>query len=328
MQLPSVCSCARMLSLVAALSMFALTVEVASSPAGAETATKEKSIGVYQLRIVKDDDEFPEIYRFEIRRGDQVLVEYKSEPGGVLDFPEWAPPDAADITGSGQPEVVIQDWSMGAHCCLTALVYQLGPTPTLVAKIEARDNENIRFEQRPSLGWIGRYYDWTFMYWNAGSPQSPGVPIAVTYRGGGFHLVPDLMRTPRWSRELMDQAVDSVRSDFADCSRGDSCLPPALWAVMLSLVYSGHLDQAREFFERAWPMQPGKGWKHAYWEQKSYAASPDGRQQFWTEFMAQLAYSPYWADLQAMNNLPPLPGQLDRMPQMAAFWLGLSDKYP
>ncbi|MBV8535854.1 MAG: hypothetical protein JO128_09690 [Alphaproteobacteria bacterium] len=289
---------------------------------------QQKTVAGYRIRIVGDSEsDAPDAYRVEIRRGNRLLLQQDAGSWGRFSFPKWVPPDGADIIGRGRPQLVIEQ-DTGGHCCRAWLIYELGPGPELVAQLEGRFNESVQFEQRPGLGWIAHLYDTIFMYWNAGSPQSPWAPITVTYRDQGFHLVPELMRTPRWSAKLIDQAVDSVRSDFAYCSRGDSCLPSSLWAVMLSLVYSGHLDQAQEFFERAWPMQPDKGWKHAYWEQKSYAASPEGRQQFWTEFMAQLAYSPYWADVQAMNALPPLPGQLDRLPDMAACWLGVSDKCP
>jgi hypothetical protein len=313
----------------ATLSAFALAVGLALAPAWAETSVQEKTIGAYRIRIIGDRDSYdaPDGYRLEIRSGDRLMLQQNAGHWIRLEFPNWAPPDGTDIIGHGQPDLVVEE-DTGGHCCRAWLIYELGPIPELVAQLDVRFNESVQFERRPGLGWVARLYDTIFMYWNAGSPQSPWVPISVTYRHGGFHLVPELMRTPLWSRELIDQAVDIVRSDFAYCARGDSCLPSPLWAVMLSLTYSGHLAQAQEFFERAWPMQPGKGWKHDYQERKSYPASPEGRQQFWNEFIAQLAYSPFWADLQAMNDMPPIPGQLDRMPDMAAFWLGLRDKYP
>ena len=318
----------RTLSLRSATLVALATVVGVVSSAWAETSVHEKTIGAYRIRIAGDpDSDAPDAYRLEIRRGHRLMLTRNAGSWGRVRFPDGAP-DGADLTGRGQPDLVVEE-DTGGQCCRTWLVYELGPTPKLVAQIDGRFSENVRFEQRPDRSWVAHLSDTIFLSWNAGMPQSPWVPISVAYRGGGFHLVPELMRTPPWSPNLIDQAVDIVRSDFADCAAGDLCLPSTLWAVMLSLVYSGHLDQAQEFLERAWPLQPGKVWRYdEFKDQPSYAASPEGRQLFWSDFMAQLANSPYWADLQAMNALPPLPGQLDHMPQMAAFWLGLSDKYP
>ncbi len=329
MRLSSVCFRARMLSLSVTLSAIILAVGVILSPAWAETSVQEKTIGAYRIRIVGDrDSNTPDAYRLEIRRGNRLMLKQDAGREHRLAFPDWAPPDTADLTGRGHPDLVVEK-DTGGQCCRTVLIYELGSTPKLIAKIDARSSESVRFEQRPGLGWIARLYDTIFVLWNAGFPQSPWVPISLAYRDGGFHLVPDLMRTPPWSPKLIDQAVDIVRSDFADCARGDACLPSSLWAVMLSLVYSGHPDQAQEFLAHAWPLQPDKVWRYDnFKDQPSYAASSEGRQKFWNEFRAQLAHSPYWADLKAMNALPPLPGQLDEMPNMAAFWLGLSKKYP
>lgn len=312
----------RMLSLGSALlALLAIGVGVTSS-VHAETTVQEKTVGGYRIRMLSDEDRAPHAFRLEIWRDGRLVLARNAGSAEHLELPDWAPPDAADLTGRGRPDLVVEE-DTGGQCCRTALIYELGPTAKLVAKIDAQENERIDFEHRPDLGWVARLNDWTFMSWNTGFVSSPTTPIAIAYRGGEFHLVPELMRTPPWSPKLIDQAVYIVRSDFAYCARGDSCLPPPLWAVMLSLVYSGHLDQAQQFLERAWPMQPGKAWKQDYLEQQSYPASEAGRQKFWHQFMAQVANSPYWADLHAMNKLPPLPGTLDRMPDMPASWLGL-----
>ena len=294
-----------------------------TSAARADTLVNEKTVAGYRIRMLSDEDRAPHAFRLEIWRDGRLVLARNAGPEEHLELPDWAPPDGADLTGRGQPDLVVEE-DTGGQCCRTALIYELGPTtPMLVAKIDAQENERIDFEHRPDLGWVARLDDWTFMLWNTGSPQSPGVPISLAYRGGGLHVVPELMRTPPWSPKLIDRAVDVVRSDFAHCARGDHCLPSPLWAVMLSLTYSGHLGQAQAFLERAWPMQPGKIWKDDL-DQAPYAASEAGRQKFWYQFMAQVANSPYWADLHAMNKLPALPGTLDRMPDMPALWLGLA----
>jgi hypothetical protein len=88
------------------------------------------------------------------------------------------------------------------------------------------------------------------------------------------------------NEELEKQAQEIL----ADPAWSEGHPPGKLWAYMLDLIYSGHADLVRQFFETAWP------------------AGVEGQELFWNEFHAQLATSPYWEDLGRFPAAPPAVG--------------------
>ncbi len=62
---------------------------------------------------------------------------------------------------------------------------------------------------------------------------------------------------------------------------------PDLWGTMLDLIYSGHANEAWKFLDDAWPTKV------------------HGKENFEREFRAQLAKSPYWSAVEAMNAAKP-----------------------
>src|SRR5260370_33372137 len=69
----------------------------------------------------------------ENKPGFRQKAEYKGEQFfiGTMDDKD---PDAAivkmgaDITGAGQPDLVVSEWSGGANCCLTIHIFEIGST--------------------------------------------------------------------------------------------------------------------------------------------------------------------------------------------------------
>lgn len=74
----------------------------------------------------------------QIWRGNKKLAEHKAS-GGVWIFSldrqeqsfEIKPTDKVDVrdlTGDGIKDLIVQEWSGGAHCCYTFDIYSLGPS--------------------------------------------------------------------------------------------------------------------------------------------------------------------------------------------------------
>ena len=69
---------------------------------------------------------------------------------------------------------------------------------------------------------------------------------------------------------------------------------PQLWGTMLDLIYSGHEEGAWKFLDTAWP------------------SKVRGKDVFARDFRAQLAKSPYWPAVKAMNSEKPLDGKTEQ----------------
>jgi hypothetical protein len=186
-----------------------------------------------------------------------------------------------DVTGAGYLDLIIQDYSGGAHCCFTYYVLELGPSGVRpLATIDA--GHGAAFEDLDDDGlpeFVGR--DWTFAYWNESFAGSPAPRVVMKWKNGRYVLAADLMRKPAPSAAELAQDAARVRTSVNDYARD---MPPStLWRQMLDLIYTGHESLAWEFFDSAWPEDlPGKD-------------------KFLADFKRELARSPYWPDVRALS---------------------------
>lgn len=203
----------------------------------------------------------------------------------LADHPEFLTPVGTDVTGDGTPDLVIGEWSGGAHCCYDFSVYELGKKFRFVDRIEAEDSYSAHFAD---LDQDGRYEfvarDWTFAYWHASFGFSAAPEIILRFRDGRFRLAGDLMRQPRTSKATWNDWLARVQRD-KNWQR-DEELPDDLLLshVLLDLIYAGQAQEAERFLEEAWPR--GRKGKPAYKQ----------------AFRRKLRESPYWNDLLALNG--------------------------
>jgi hypothetical protein len=212
-------------------------------------------------------------------------------------------PDAAqvkmgmDITGDGQPDLVVSEWLGGANCCLILHIFEIGPTFKKLATIDAEFGDAgphfVHLDKNPNAkGMALQIFDWNFANWNAAFADSPAPKIILSFSGDAYRMSPDLMRTPPPPAKDLDTAAAAVRS-YAPSAKGgawpDAKISPQLWGTMLDLIYAGHANEAWKFLDMAWPPKVR------------------GKDEFARDFRAQLAKSPYWPAVNAMQTPAPAP---------------------
>ncbi len=200
--------------------------------------------------------------------------EYENSPALFI-------PAGTDITGRGKPNVVVGEWSGGAHCCYIYHVFELGERVREVAAIDLQDSDDGHFAD---LDHDGIYelvgHDYTFAYWHTSFGGSPAPPIVLRFNGRSYGLALDLMRRPAPSDRTLRKMVAAIRAGW------ESEFPePLLWKTMLDLIYTGHPDLAWKVVSDSWGSNRGS------------------RKEFLREFCGQLANSPYFEQLR-----PSLPG--------------------
>jgi hypothetical protein len=187
-----------------------------------------------------------------------------------------------DITGKGEPDLVVSEWSGGAHCCFIFNVFEIGKKFKKIATLDAADSDQAHFEDiRGNKKLVFVANDWTFAYWNACFAGSPAPDIILEFKDDKYVLANDLMRKPSPTQKALNDKIIIIRKNDS-WKEGE---PPAeLWGYMLDLIYSGNAKVAWQFFDKAW--LPGVA----------------GKKEFMQSFQTQLEKSPYWTQIKKMNN--------------------------
>ena len=196
---------------------------------------------------------------------------------------ECATPIGMDITGEGQPNLVVSEYTGGAHCCFLIHIFEIGKKFRHIQTIDLEDSDTdfSNLDGDPALELPMN--DWTFAYWKTSFADSPAPEVILKYSGGQYQMAPKLMKKlPRRQAELIETAA-KIKSlpEWKDSAQK---IPPALWRELLNLIYTGNMAQAWKLFDLAWPEEMA------------------GKQEFLEEFKAQLATSPFWEQIQDMNK--------------------------
>ena len=234
----------------------------------------------YRILVTRDDKapwQSQEI--LEISRAGQVLHRQRSfefHLGGFDPSDEKQKELLAvgrDVTGNGVPDLVVSEYTGGAHCCFLAHVFELGREFRKVATLDARDGDLSHFEDLDgdgSLEFVTN--DFTFAYWRTSFADSPAPRVVLKYRDGAYRVAPELMRRPAPAAAELERRGREVREAPQWRARR---MPSALWTTMLDLIYEGHAETAWAFLNSSWPRTEAE------------------KEDFRREFLEQLRKSPY-----------------------------------
>jgi hypothetical protein len=217
--------------------------------------------------ILRRTSEFPEAFTL----GQHADSNYN--------FPAIA--NGTDLTGRGHPDMIVSEYSGGAHCCMTHYVFELEPQFKLLATLYDADDDMAHFRRAAD----GRYdyitADWTFAYWPDCFACSPSALVTLRWiddkNAGGFHLAFDKMQKPaptqaQWNRALSEAQKAAKNHDI-------NSIGTTMWQTVLNLIYSGHSDLAWKFVDSLGPKA----------QQKPLPTLSD--------FCSLLKKSLYWPDL-------------------------------
>lgn len=188
-----------------------------------------------------------------------------------------------DVTGDGVPEVLLSEWTGGAHCCFNLYICEVVPEVRVQCIPLAHGGAQfVQADQDPALELV--VPDWTLANWETSFAQSPAPHMVLKFDGDGWKPCAALMRQPspdvpeaselaaRWKRFVAPQGSPSDPVEVAP------------WGPLLDLIYTGHADQAWRLLEVAWP------------------GDQAGRRRFRSGLLHELRHSPAWAALCALNG--------------------------
>jgi len=190
-----------------------------------------------------------------------------------------------DITGDGEPNLVVYEYTGGAHCCHIYHVFQLGENLRFIGTLNGESDEGLSFYDDNEDG-IPEFWtcDSTFEYWKTGSAWSPKPWVALEYKNGQYRLSKRCMYDPHLSEKDIKVKADNARTNCFKTFEKYHEPDTMLWETMLELIYSCRGDLAKIYIDLAWPKQLS------------------GKKEFIKEFIQQLAESPYYDDLRRINQ--------------------------
>jgi len=278
------------------ISMTALLVAMqpaSNSPAKPPPLQRSATFDAYTANVYFDPSSNQKGAYFQILKDQKVIYRQQATANGerfVIGTLYDDDPDAAlvtmgkDITGQGQPDLLISEWKGGANCCLILHIFEIGTSFRKIADIDAEFGDQgphfVHLTKEPGLQI--QIYDWTFANWHSDFADSPAPRVILRYQDDGYRIAPGLMRTSGIASKELAARVESIKGASKDL-RGawpDAEIPPQLWGTMLDLMYSGHREAAWQFLDANWPKQV------------------KGMDRFRREFKEQLETSAYWKQLE------------------------------
>ena len=208
------------------------------------------------------------------------------------------PPDSVpmtagmDITGLGQPEMLVSEWSdRNAHCCLTFHVLRLGDSFKEIQSIPLYDADESSFVRREDVkGLVLNSYDYSaFAYFPFDFASSPAGHVLLSFQDGRFRLDLEHMKANAPTQDELDRCATRFKASPAWRYR-TAPQPMGLWYYATDLVYSGNASAAWDFLDKGWGGSGGSKLKYL------------------GEYKKRLAKSVYYPQLLALPASPASAG--------------------
>lgn len=176
-----------------------------------------------------------------------------------------------DINGDGIPDLIVEAYSGGAHCCWTYYIVQLGPNPRLLHKIENDRVVSFYRDKNTNKVYLSAE-DGVFDYFD-GFCHACSVFPEITLRFEGERIVDasaedvssydetivaNQKALGARDREILRSVTGEPREDDAEggpsaITRREPDRVARALAIVLAYLYSGREKQARLALKELWP---------------------------------------------------------------------------
>lgn len=147
-----------------------------------------------------------------------------------------------DITGKGISNLVISNWTGGAHCCHFLHIFELGKKLKKLVTVEANSSSvrlvDLDHDGFPEIEFLDGSIDYLF----ASFAGSPGGRVVLKFKNNQYEVATNLMRTSLLDQKQIEKLKMKLRSAFKNEKNPE--LPYEFLSSMMDLSYSGHFDLA------------------------------------------------------------------------------------
>jgi hypothetical protein len=168
-----------------------------------------------------------------------------------------------DVNGDGAPDVVLEGYSGGAHCCWTYYIVSLGDHPGLVRSFQ--NERGAGFERYKQSGKIEIYtmdggFDY-FAFLSHGETPFPSVYLQLDGKQfvdvSSSHLADYEEEIAGLEKHLTPKAVNQLRSvRKREQLTGDTDnrrTASYVLAIVFAYLYSGRETHAHQYLKKTWP---------------------------------------------------------------------------
>ncbi len=199
----------------------------------------EYLLGPYEVRLWRNtgDDSwgYDNIATISVDGEILVQVEMVSQLGELT---------GTDITGEGHPDVVIESYTGGAHCCFSTIVYDLGPTLTEVLHTP-ESNCSGGFEDLDGDSVLEFVTcDDLFSYAYCPYAGSPLVQVILQYEPDRGYVPASPRFAHLYAQTISTHAQMAVQSVPGEMGEWDHTNKCGVLPLMLDYLYTGQADRA------------------------------------------------------------------------------------
>ena len=262
-----------------------------------------RNVNGYQARILNQPGDSGNSYLVIQKAGRlrAVMREEMQITGGLYfsDDPKEAASKKAsalyrttpDKTGDGTPDVAVEFYSGGAHCCFEVTFIELGQHVRVLPTVDTGNDRLTPIARLPRGGLRFSAAEQAFCYWTINYAQSPQPGIIWEFNRND-QLMPrfDQMRKspPPLAKIKGDAALAKKKinlNPYISPEENFNDFEEPFWEEMLDLIYTGNEALAWRYFDLAWP------------------AKKVGKEKFLADFKEQLALTAY-GDYKKMPKPP------------------------
>ncbi|MBI4042483.1 MAG: hypothetical protein HY391_03295 [Deltaproteobacteria bacterium] len=184
------------------------------------------------------------------------------------------PHSGRDITGNGLPNLIVSNWTGGAHCCHFLQVFELGKKFKKLVTVEAHSSSvrlvDLDHDSFPEI----EFWDGSIDYLFASFAGSPPARVVLKFQKDHYEIATHLMKKPAPTAKQMQKIKERIRAAFEKEDSPD--LPYDFLNLMMDLSYTGHFELALKMADEIWPK-----------------TKPD-LSKFKEDFTKALQETPYW----------------------------------
>ena len=208
------------------------------------------------LRVVATDG----TVAFERRDAGVVAFEQRAGPGWRADLVDVAPGD--DLTDDGVPNLLVEAYSGGAHCCFSYALLALGDQVEVLWEGFLADAGAVAVDLRGDGAVQLMSADMSFAYTFCSFAETPAPAVVLALEPDGVRVAnlehPEVFeREVAWALERVLMLPPLAGPDQQAC---------ALAQLYLSLLYGGRGEVAEAALDRLFQGDDLPGFRAALWE--------------------------------------------------------------
>jgi hypothetical protein len=201
---------------------------------------EEREIGAYAVQVWRNAS--PEGTPYDRI----VLILRGGQPEARIDYViALGEETGSDLTGEGNPDVVVRSYTGGAHCCFSTTVYDLGPDLRKVLETPLSNCDGT-FEDLDGDG-VAEFVtcDDVFAYAYCPFASSPVVQVVLQYDPARGSYLPASSRFPALYAEIVDRHLPQAESAQAgELGEWDGTAKCAVLPLVLDYLYTGQTEAA------------------------------------------------------------------------------------